>query len=353
MTLSPLQIGLIAVGVVVLLGVWAYHRWQTRRLAPRRAPAAAADADGAPPSAERLEPTLGADAATVSPDRTAAPAAAGLGGLSPRLDVIVPLQLEKPVSGDAVLQSLPGTRRIGSKPFFIEGLPEDAADDSAWEPPRPGQRYRALRAGLQLANRAGPLNEIEYSEFVQKLEAWAEHLLGVADFPDMMAVVQQARELDQFAAVHDAQLTFTLRAQRAAWSPGYVAQHAGRLGFVPGALPGRMVLPATQPGGAPLLVLRFETQAALADDPELAVLREVRLTLEATHVPREERPYQRLRELSTALAASMDGWVTDEAGQLLDTEALDRIGGELEQLYEALEERAFPAGSPDARRLFS
>lgn len=357
MTLSPLQIGLIAVGVAVLLGVWAYHRWQVRRLAPRRAPAAPvapADSEGMPDSTDRLEPTLGADAAaTPSPDRTSAPPVVRPGGVSPRLDVIVPLQLEKPVSGDAVLQSLPGTRRIGSKPFFIEGLPEDATADDAWEPPHLGRRYRALRAGLQLANRAGPLNEIEYSEFVQKLQAWAEHLMGAADFPDMMAVVQQARALDQFAAAHDVQLIFTLRAQRAAWSPGYVTQHASRLGFVPGPLPGRMVWPSTQPRGAPVLVLQFETQAALADDPELAVLREVRLTLEATHVPREERPYERLRELSAALAASMDGRVTDEAGRLLDAEALDRIGAELESLYQALEERALPAGSPDARRLFS
>ncbi len=354
MTLSSLQIALIAVGVAVLLGVWAYHRWQARRLAPRRAPAAVTDGDETLPSAERLEPTLGADAAaTASPVGASAPPAARSGGLSPRLDVIVPVQLEKPVSGDAVLQSLPGTRRIGSKPFFIEGLSEDATADDAWEPPRPGQRYRALRAGLQLANRAGPLNEIEYSEFVQKLQAWTEHLQGVADFPDMMVVVQQARELDQFAAAHDAQLTLTLRAQRAAWSPGYVVQHASRLGFVPGALPGRMVLPSTQPRTVPLLVLQFETQVALADDPELAVLREVRLILEVTHVPRQERPYQHLREVSAALAASMDGWVTDETGQLLDTAALDRIGDELELLYRALEQRAFPAGSPDAQRLFS
>lgn len=350
--MSPLQLGLIVIGVVLLLGVWGYQRWQTRRLAPRRVAAPAADPEGAQPAPDRLEPTLDVDGVGAT-DRPAPASAPAPGVLSERLDVLVPLRLEKPVSGDAVLQSLPGSRRIGSKPFFIEGLPDDAAAPDAWELPRPGQRYRALRAGVQLANRAGPLNEIEYSEFVQKLETWAEHILAAADFPDMMAVVQRARELDQFAAGHDAQLAFTIRARRAAWSPGYVTQHAARAGFVPGALPGRMVLPAAQPGGAPVLVLQFETQAALADDPELAVLREVRLTLEATHVPREERPYQRLRELSGVLATAMDGWVTDDAGQVLDADALDRIGGELEVLYEALEARDVPAGSPDARRLFS
>lgn len=346
--MSPLQIGLIVAGVVLLLGVWAYQRWQTRRAEPRRAPSPPAGEATVDAAEGRREPTLEGDMAPASN----VPAAAVPGVLCERLDVIVPLRLEKPVSGDAVLQALPGSRRIGSKPFVIEGLAEDAPNDDTWGQPRPGQRYRALRAGIQLANRAGPLNEIEYSEFAQKLQTWAEHLQAAADLPDMLTVVQRARELDQFAAAHDAQLAFTVRARRAAWNPGYVMQHAARLGFVPGALPGRMVLPGGTPGAAPVLVLQFETQAALAEDPELAVLREVRLTLEATHVARDERPYQRLRELSAALAAAMDGWVSDDAGQPLDPAALDRIGGELEILYGALEARGFPAGSAQARRLF-
>ncbi|MGQ9723784.1 MAG: cell division protein FtsZ [Tepidimonas sp.] len=350
--MSSLQLGLIVIGVVLLLVVWGYQRWQTRSLAPRRVETPAADSGGAQPALDRLDPTLDSDSVDTN-DRPAPASASATGVLSERLDVLVPLRLDKPLPGDAVLQSLPGSRRIGSKPFFIEGLPDDAAAPDAWEPLRPGHRYRALRAGVQLANRAGPLNEIEYSEFVQKLGNWAEHILAAADFPDMMTVVQRARELDQFAAGHDAQLAFTIRARRAAWSPGYVMQHAARVGFVPGALPGRMVLPAAQPGGAPVLVLQFETQAALADDPELAVLREVRLVLEATHVPREERPYQRLRELCAALATAMDGLVTDDAGQVLDTDTLDRIEGEVEALYAALQAHGFPAGSPDARRLFS
>lgn len=352
--MSTLQWALIGVGLALLAGVWAYHRWQARRWMPRRqrAAVASADTDGADGEAgtgdaQRQEPHLDV------PAPAAARPAVAPALLSERLDVIVPLVLERPVTAEAVLQALPGTRRIGSKPFFVEGLPDDAADEVAWEALTPGRRYRQLRVGLQLANRAGPLNEIEFSEFAQRLQHWAEHLQAAVDCPDMMAVVQRARALDAFAAAHDAQLTFTLRARRAAWNPGYVMQHAARLGFVPGSLPGRMVLPASRPGGAPLLVLQFETQAALADDPALAVLREVRLTLDVTHVPQDEDPYPRLRALADRLADAMDGWVTDDTGQVLAADAFDRIGGELGVLYDALRERGFEAGSPDARRLFS
>jgi hypothetical protein len=169
----------------------------------------------------------------------------------------------------------------------------------------------------------------------------------------MMQEVARARELDQFAGAHDAQLGFTVRARRASWSPGYLTQHAAQHGFVAGALPGRMVLPSAQQGGAPLLVLQFETQAALADDPEQSALREFHLTLDVPHVPRDESPFSRLRETAAALAKSMDGVVTDDTGQALSVEAMDRIQSDLETLYNMLDSRELAAGSPLARRLFS
>lgn len=339
----PLLIALLAAGAVVLLAVWGYHRWRIRRLSPRPAEPADAAAGGAEEPAARLEPVLEMPAA-VAADESAQRV------LSPRIDAIVELRLERPVSAEAVLAALPASRRIGSKPLAVEGLAE-GADETDWELPRAGRRYARLRAGVQLANRSGALNEIEYSEFVHTIGQCAEHLMAVADFPDMLEVVQRARELDQFAAAHDAQLALTLRARRAAWSPGYVTQHARRLGFVPGTLPGRMVFDGQD--GTPVVVLQFETQAALADDPELAVLREVRLTLDVPHVPAEAQPFARLRELGAALAQAMDGWVGDEAGQALGEETLDAIGQELQRLYERLRASGLPAGSPEARRLFS
>lgn len=354
--MSSLQIGLAILGGIVLLAVVVYNAWQTRRHAPRTArertetPAAptgervepsldggeSVDTDGA---AERLEPSLGQ---LPLPERKPA--------LDALIDSLVPLNLEQPVSGDAVLAALPPTRRVGSKPFAVEGL---HADSGEWEPPRAGQRYSALQAGVQLANRAGALNQIEFSEFVAKTQALADALGAMPDFPDMMAEVARARELDHFATGHDAQLAFTLRARRAAWSPGYLAQQAAAQGFVAGALPGRMVLPAEHAHAAPLLTLSFDPQAAMAEDPEQSALRAVSLALEVTHVPRGEEAFARLRHVAFALAQSMEGAVTDERGQPLGEPALDMIAEDLERLYDALDSRDLAAGSPQARRLFS
>ncbi len=271
-------------------------------------------------------------------------------GLDVLIDSITPLMLDAPVSGDAVLAAYPSTRRVGSKSFAIEGQVSPGAE---WVSPKAGERYVALQAGVQLANRSGALNDIEFSEYVMKTQGFADAVNAAPDFPDMRAEVTRARELDAFASGHDAQLSITLRARRAAWSPGYVQQHAAKLGFVAGALPGRMVLAGRAPGAAPILVLSFDSQAAMAEDPEQSALREVRMSLELTHVPREDQPFSKLRQAATALADDMDGIVTDDAGQVLGDEAMDSIGADVENLYEALEGRDLAAGSPQARRLFS
>jgi hypothetical protein len=90
-----------------------------------------------------------------------------------------------------------------------------------------------LQAGVLLASRSGPLNEIEYSEFVQKVQALADAVGATPDAPDMLEVVARARELDALASPLDAQLSIRLRANGVAWSVAYVQQVAHKLGLVP------------------------------------------------------------------------------------------------------------------------
>lgn len=344
--MSTLQLALAIAGGLLLAGVVAWNTWSSRRNAPRQADVHPHDTLPQEPAGEpleRQEPVFDAPLAPL-------PVPEKKPGLDPLIDVIAPIVLEGPASGDAALAAMPPTRRAGSKPFAIEGL--NTASD-AWEVPVAGQRYGAFQAGVQLANRMGALNEIEYSEFVMKAQAFADAVNGAPEFPEMLEEVARARELDQFASGHDAQLSFTLRARNAAWSPGYVQQHAARLGFVAGALPGRMVLAARTAGLPPVLGLGFNPQAAMSEDPAQSAIREVTLSLDVPQVERSERPFQRLREAALALAEAMDGVVTDDNGQPLARDTMDVIGSELETLYDTLDARDLSAGSPQARRLFS
>ncbi len=347
--LSSFTLGLAIIGGLVLAALVAWQTWTSRRNTPRQAlpdgPAAAANP--ADPLGERAEPSFDTD---TDSEPVPLPVPEKRPGLDALIDIIAPIVLETPASGEAALAAMPPTRRAGSKPFAVEGL---SVETGEWEQPHAGRRYSAFQAGVQMANRTGSLNEIEYSEFVIKAQAFADAVNGSPEFPEMLHEVARARELDQFAGDHDAQLGFTLRARNAAWSPGYVQQNAARLGFVSGVIPGRMVLPAQVPGMPPVLGLTFDTQAAMAEDPAQSAIREVTLSLDVPQVDRSERPFVRMRESAIALAAAMDGLITDDNGQVIRLESLDGIGADLEQLYDTLDGRDLSAGSVLARRLFS
>jgi hypothetical protein len=343
--MSQLQWGLIITGVVVLLGMLLQNIWLARRNRPRQP-------EPSQPGMDDLvgvrEPTL--DAHAFEDTGFALPVPERKPTLDALIDVIAPIALDAPVSGEAVLAAMPPTRRVGSKPFTIEC---QAEGHLRWEFPVVGQRYVQLQAGIQLANRSGALNDIEFSEFVMKTQTFCDAMGGTPDFPEMRQEVGRARELDQFASEHDAQLSFVLRARRAAWSPSYIQQMASKLGFVLGAIAGRMVMPASAAGLPPVLSLTFDAQAALAEDPTLSALREVMLSLDVAQVERGEHAFGRMRETALSLANDMDGVVTDDNGVALPAEAMDVIAAELEHLYDTLAERELAAGSALARRLFS
>lgn len=343
--MSSFTVGLAVIGGLVLAALVAWNAWTSRRNTPRQAlPETRETAvEGAAPLEERSDPVFDSGMEPL-------PVPEKKPGLDALIDVIAQIALEGPASGEAALAAMPTTRRAGSKPFAVEGLNDSTGQ---WETPQPGQRYSTFQAGVQLANRTGALNEIEYSEFVMKAQAFADAVNGSPEFPEMLHEVARGRELDQFASAHDAQLGFTLRARSAAWSPGYVQQNASRLGFIAGAIPGRMVLPAQATGAPPVLGLAFDSQAALAEDPAQSAIRELALSLDVPQVHRGEQPFVRMRDAAITLAASMDGLITDDNGQVIRADALDVIGADLEQLYDTLEARDIAAGSVLARRLFS
>jgi hypothetical protein len=342
-----LTLALTILGAVVLAALLAHGWWSARRASPRQA--------DAPLVAERVEPAFAEPLAVPSQPlahgtERRQPALRRAARLDALIDAIVPLTLEAPVSGELVLAHWPATRRAGTKPFLIEGLNADSGD---WEPPAADQRYGELQAGVLLANRSGALNEIEYSEFVHKLQSFAEGVGAMPDFPDMLDVVARARELDAFAGPLDAQLTVRLVAKSVAWSVGYVQQCAARQGLVPGAVAGRLVLPSAEEGAPPVLVLEFDAQAALAEDPQAAALREVILSLDVPQTAAAVDPFPTWHKVAHALAEDMDAELVDDAGRPITLHAFDAIGKDLAQLYAALESRDLAAGSPAARRLFA
>jgi hypothetical protein len=380
-----LTLALALVGALVLVGVIVHGLWQARRANPRLAEPIT--------PANRREPTLGEAPAPETanigtlPAYDGAPGASAprqdpitqvigsLGSLTPKasdpssddwsmptllkrpvrldasIDSIAPIALDAPITGELALVHLPSARRAGSKPFYIEGLNTQSHE---WEAPEPQQRYSEFQAGVQLANRSGPLNQIEFSEFIQKVQTFADAIGGAVDAPDMLTVIGRARDLDAFAQSSDAVLTAELRTNGAAWSTGFVQQCAARHGFVAGALPGRLVLPgAAERGDPPMLTLNVDPQAALADDPNQSVVRSVTLTLDVPQTPEAGEPFAAWHRVANDLAREMDASLVDDDGKPIALQAFAAIGQQLRTLYERMAAHDLAAGSAASRRLFS
>jgi hypothetical protein len=345
-----LTFALAGLGVLLLAAVWLHGVWLARRASPKK-PAPLVHA-------VHKEPVFDSQPSKAAPDEghelclSIPPVKSIEQRIDVLLDAVVSLTIESAIKGAAVLHQLGATRRVCTKPFFIEGLNPLS---QAFEPLQPDLAYNALQLGIQLANRSGPLNEIEYSEFIQKVQHLSEQLNANIDFPDMFEVMAKARELDAFASQYDAQLAMHLCPRSIPWSMAYLQQHAAAVGLTHPLIPGRLGLSSKQAdrSGVPMVVLTFDAQVALADDSSQAALRDAILNFDVPQTPAAAQPLEQFKTTLQTLAKNLDAKVLDDAGQAVNADHFDHIATELARVYNALEQHGFEAGSMLARRLFS
>lgn len=367
--MDNLYILLVIAGVLVLLAVAAMGFWQARKarqmqqVKPNYTPVAndLASSFGIEPTlgkesiqdqSANTDPVMGDGASGFAPVDTVPAQELGqyVCMIDPLVDAIVVLDLERPVLGGTALAAATTTRRIGSKLMYFEGFNAKAG---VWEPLQSAQMYNRIQVGLQVASRSGALNEIEFSEFIMKMNNYADALNASFEAPDMVETVNRARTLDEFACEHDIQLNLHLVASKVAWSPSYVHQQAALLGFVAGAIPGRLVIPAMQVGAPPVLTLQYDMQAAMADDPNMMPIDDVILSLDVPQTSRLEQPFKLMYKVAATLSKNMEASVVDDQGTPLNAQGFDAIYEMLEKLYDELDQKELSAGSLAARRLFS
>ena len=412
--MDELTLGLIGAGAVVVGGVVVYNAWQgakVRRKMPRPMPDEAAeslarnDSDEEQPFIEptrpvrrepalgegdvpdtRVEPSFGGgplttvapadtpvdiqaestsvngdfqelESSPMSPlladDEPILPAATTISSAPPaivdrRIDCVVPIRLLAPIAGEKLIPSAQKLRRAGAKPVHIEGKPEGG---TTWELLKNGARYEELRAAAQLANRGGPLNELEFSEFVTGVQRFADGIDGSPEFPDMLETVGMARELDAFAAQCDAQLSINILSDGAPWSANYVQAVASQDGLLLSRDGTRFVkLDARQ---NPVFMLLFGDTNFLRDDLTYKGGQMITLVLDVPVADEDILPFRLMCDYAKSLSERIGARVVDDQRRPLPESSLLAIEKQLMTLYAKLEQAGIPAGSPATRRLFS
>lgn len=372
--MDELQFALIGAGISVLLGVITYNTWQRikmRRALPRSLPTELHPSNGqiqsAPAEPSRLQPTSVnpeiqpaqtgepslSQASAAPPETSALPLSPSLNrdltsAIDPRIDCIVPLHFATPIAAEKLMPLAQRLRRAGSKPILIEG--QLSNNTAIWHSLQAGDRYQALRIAVQLANRSGPLNELEFSEFIAGVQILANALDAELDCPDMHTTVASARELDAFAAQCDVQLLINVTSDSAPWSAHYVQAIASQDGLLLSRDGTRFIkLDAKQ---SPVFVLQFNNINFLRDDLTYKGGKSITFLLDVPAVSEENLPFRSMYNYAASLSQRIGAHLTDDRQNPLPLAALAAIEQQLMTLYTTLEEANLPAGSALARRLF-
>ena len=400
---NNLVMALLGAGVVFVLVIVVYNQWQIRKA--RRPEAYNPAVDETPRGegwTERAEPALGGErdeisrveprlepgfsAKTHTPATGSAETEAGVigaeltpsgddaaleaaeageiaepapgslepanGVIDPLIDCIVPLHPDREVSGDRLLPSLAKLRRAGTKQIHVEGLNPAA---NAWEAIRAGQRYLDVQVAVQLANRTGPLNALEFSEFINAIDPLSEAADAVPELPDMNETISNARELDAFAAECDVQLGVSVISDGAPWSAAYVQTVATQDGLVLSRDGTRFTRFHAGGDGVQraLFTLQFGDTNFLRDDLTVKAGRQITLLLDVPVAEESSKPFKLVCEYAYTLSQRMGAQVVDDNLRPLTEQSFVAIQKHLRVLYDKLESRGIPAGSSTAVRLFS
>jgi hypothetical protein len=306
--MSDLQIGLLAVGVLVVAIVLAYNLLQerkARRQAEQVFGSAHADVlmDGV---AGRQEPRFESASRRPMPDGPALP--------DSRLDYVVELSLRQsaPASRVAALWTPYEHRFAGQARLAV------SEDGAAWRALPAAGACRAVRAALQLASRAGATGEARLIEFRAAIDSLAGPLGASVAAPEIKQAVEAARELDAICAEADIQVV---------------------LHVVP------------PPAG------EFRDDAPAPDRASFAVTRGERgsyvLALDVPRLPDVRRDYEAMVLHARDLCARLGGTIVDDNARALDERALAAIGAQLEEICRKLEAQGIAPGGPAALRLFA
>ncbi|MEO8938526.1 MAG: cell division protein ZipA C-terminal FtsZ-binding domain-containing protein [Burkholderiaceae bacterium] len=371
--MSDLQLSLIVLALIAIGGIWLFNivmdrrrsRVFEKRLKPRATagptlteaqPDAVVDARNSEPTL-RSEPSFsdamsstddaGTDALVEQTDpdvRIDATPPTSL-VVDREIHAIVTLEPDSPLSGERAWSLLHAFRHAGRQSVMLIGVRGDLQ-----EPIRAGQRYEAVLVAVQLANRSGPLNEIEWSEFVAALQHVSEQIPASCDIPDMRETTARARALDAQCVPLDAQIGINLTSTQDGWTGPHVAQLARDHGLI---LRPDGRFHALDEHGATLFVLQNGDGGAFrADTLDTQQTSRLTLLLDVPRAPQDAHPFDRLVELANLLSVALDAAIVDDQSHILAPAALASIARQIAPVYAKLEAAGMPAGSPRALALF-
>lgn len=381
MTTNPLFLGLLAAGVVLVLGILVYNWIQVRRLRDRRRSATANLSADAQPTRDagrgRAEPVFGSSgdmnaeaipqsvairgpeetpeaavsgesAGFVLPQRLAA--RTGREGMAPDGDIecVVWLTPSPPAPTSALASAL-ATRCAKPTRWLGRGGtdPHWRAIDSANAGP-----WHEIAACMLLADRSGAASRNEVEAFLRLVDSVAGGLHAECVWPEERDEAVRAEALDRLCADLDVQIGVTLlkgdsnpiagtRLRGVAEASGFKLSAAGQFEFTQEDT-GAVLYSLQKLSGEPFTVESLRAVSV----PGIVLL------LDVPRVPEPVKAFDQMRLLAKRLAQTLEATLVDDNHRPIDDAALAAIRAQVQVTASGLREAHIEAGGQRALRLF-
>jgi FtsZ-interacting cell division protein ZipA len=359
--MSDLQTALIAIGACVVAGVLAFNWWQERQFRRRAElafdhehddvlmPAKSPGAEAAPDA--RIEPRL--DGATLpEPAPRAAPLrpSAAL-PIDPVIDYVVEIELAEPAPVAELHPQLNALAANWGKPVLAAGY--DAAA-GGWQAGGTGNKdYAQLRFAVQMANRAGCIEQEKLTTFRAAVEKWAEVQAAIAvKSLDAGLAHAMAVQLDRFCADVDIAVGVNVVTRNGGPFSGTkiraLAQAAGM------KLESDGVFYLRNDAGQPVYTLdNHEPMPFMPEQITTLTTSGVTFLLDVPRVAEGLAAFEAMLATARSFASTLDGTLVDDNKVPLSDEAIEKIRRQLTGILAKMEAGQIAAGGARALRLFS
>ncbi|SER08982.1 Cell division protein ZipA, interacts with FtsZ [Nitrosomonas sp. Nm51] len=389
LNMSDLQVSLIIIGIVIIVGVaifnWAQQVRYRRRIESTLdhqhddALFKKNDAHRSPETHKRIEPELDQSfflnntsqhIPTIEPgnipeinslpeDNSEAKTPVETETFSPadvydsRSNYIVIISADDKIP-DTELDNLLQRRYEFSKPLLWFGKSEKS---SAWEEITTGTTtkdtsFTSLRGCLLLADRSGPIREIDLSKFRDTVQDFASHIEAKIECPDIVCAHEQAILLDKFCADVDVMIGINIIGKdNGAFVGTKIRALAEASGF---RLESDGVFKYRDENNHILFTLtNYEPDAFKPDKMKTITTHGVTFLLDVPRVANGERVFDQMTQLAKIFANTLGGIMVDDNRVPLSENGLARSKQQLINIQSSMKENNIIAGSPHALRLFN
>ncbi len=212
--------------------------------------------------------------------------------------------------------------------------------------------YINLKGCLLLADRSGPISEIDLSKFRDTVQDFAAQINAVAECPDIVPAHEQAIQLDKFCADVDVMIGINIISKdEGAFIGTKIRALAEASGFK--LEPDGLFKYRDENNHVLFTLTNYESEAFIPDNMKALTTHGVTFLLDVPQVSNGEKVFDQMTHLAKIFSNTLGGIMVDDNRVPLSENGLSRSKQQLINIQNSMKENNIIAGSSNALKLFN